>query len=163
MSKSKLLIFAVISLFVINIITLLFFVIKDSNKKPRHDKGPRRSPKDFVIEKLEFDKEQVASYESTIKKHGDSVTKIDKEIFFLKNSLYNELSNSSNKKLTDSLFVQIANNQSIIEKLHYNHFLEIKKICKPEQLNNYKSLTNELTKLFSSQKPQKPQHSEDHP
>lgn len=146
MSKSKLLTFAVIVLFLINIITLSFFIFK--KEKSDNMRGKRPMPREIIIKKLHFDEEQTEQYVALINTHRDSISKIDDQIKMYKNGLYNELSKTDNQNVIDNLFVQIAAAQTSIEKLHYNHFLDIKKLCKPEQLEDYNALTNELAKIF---------------
>ena len=34
------------------------------------------------------------------------------------------------------------------EKINLEHFLDIKKLCKPNQMKDYESLTQELANLF---------------
>ena len=161
MSKSKLLTFAVIALIVINIITLSFFIFK--GPKDRGFPGPRQSPKDVVVNKLHFDDNQVIKYDELIKQHSESISKIDNKIVMLKNKLYVELSKSDNDLVVENLFQQIATNQTEIEKLHYNHFLDVKKLCKPDQLNDYRALTIELAELFSPKMPPNNRNGEQHP
>lgn len=147
MNKSKVLTFAVIVLFLINIVTLSFFIFKGQNSDEM--RGKRPMPREIVIKKLHFDAEQVAQYKDLIKTHSDSISKIDDKIKMYKNNLYKELYDSDNQNIVDTLFIQIATAQTSIEKLHYNHFLDIKKLCKPEQLKDYEALTNELAKIFN--------------
>ena len=49
----------------------------------------------------------------------------------------------------DRLFLKLADLQKQIETTHFNHFIDIKKLCKKEQLSDYENLTEELSKLFS--------------
>ncbi|CAM3516710.1 hypothetical protein FLGE108171_01295 [Flavobacterium gelidilacus] len=151
MNKSKLLTFAVIVLFLINIVTLSFFIFNGQNSNVM--RGKRTLPREIVIKKLHFDEEQVAQYEELIKTHRDSISKIDDKIKIYKNSLYKELAKSHNQDVVDNLFIQIAAAQTSIEKLHYNHFLDIKKMCKPDQLNDYNDLTTELAMIFDNKLP----------
>ena len=164
MSKSKILTFAVITLFLINIITLSFFIFKAPKERgQRNEMPPMGSPKNIVVDKLHFDEEQIAKYDELIKQHSESISEIDNKILTLKNSLYKDLSNPEKKEVTDSLFLQIASNQTAIERVHYNHFLDIKKLCKPEQLEDYKALTNELAKIFGPKSPPMDNNRERHP
>lgn len=164
MSKTKLLSYAVIVLIIINIITLSFFIFKGPKQKgERNERGPKNSPREIIVRKLHFDEDQIAKYDDLIKQHSESVSAIDNKISTLKNSLYKELSNSENKTVTDSLFKQIANNQTKIETLHYNHFLDIKNLCKPDQLKDYNTLTNELAKIFNPKLPPRDKNRERHP
>jgi len=147
MSKIKLLTIAVIALILINISTLAFFFFK----APRP--MDQKSPKEAVIEKLHFDENQVASYDELIKIHFEKIKALNRDLLITKNNLYKELSNSDNKKVTDSLLFELANQQGEIEKTHYNHFLDIKKLCKPEQIEEFNALSNELAKIFSPKLP----------
>jgi protein CpxP len=164
MSKSKLLTFAVITLIIINIITLSFFIFKGpKDKGERNGRDPNRSPREIIVKKLHFDKDQITKYDELIKQHSESISKIDNEIILIKNNLYRELSNPENKTVTDSLFLQIASNQTGIERLHYNHFIDIKKLCIPEQLEDYNALTIELAQIFGPKLPPKDNNRELHP
>ncbi len=154
MSKIKLLTLTVIVLMLINIITLAFFF----SKRPMN----RKNPKEVVIEKLHFDEKQVATYNELIEIHSEEIKTLNDDFLITKNNLYKELSKSDNKMVTDSLLLQLATLQNEIEKTHYNHFLAIKKLCKPQQLNDYNALTNELSKIFSP-KPPMDQNHEHHP
>ena len=63
-----------------------------------------------------------------------------------------------NTVVKDSLITLFLANQKNIEEAHFKHFQDIKSICKASQLQDFNSLTQELSKLFSNQnrKPQSP-------
>ena len=149
MSKTKLLTITVIVLILINAITLSFFI----SKGPQGRLGPRKMPREIVIDKLHFDAEQIAQYELFIKEHGEAISKLDNQLNMYKNNLYKELGKADAKEVNDKLFLEIATTQATIEKLHFNHFLAIKKLCKPNQMDDYNNLTIELSKIFSRQPP----------
>lgn len=150
MNKSKLLTFAVILLVVINL-TTLFLVMR---KGPRH---PGEGPKRVIIEKLHFDAEQQKQYEKLIHWHRRHIDTLDQQIRETKNLLYRELLyKSPNLQTHDSLIDAISNYQKNIEEIHFRHFQDIRNICKPEQIQDYNQLTEELTQLFS--KPRRPKH-----
>ena len=74
-----------------------------------------------------------------------------------KNELYSHLKTDVTPiNRNDSLVIQLADYQSQIETTHYNHFLDIKKLCRQEQLKKYDELTTELSKIFSH--PRRPKH-----
>ncbi len=159
MSKIKLLSLAVFGLLLINIGILMFLFLR----KPIHPAGDRpmkgeEGPKNIIIERLNFDKEQVAQYEKLIHLHQQSVKELNGQIRDTKNQLYSTLASNAviNK---DSLENKLGDLQKQIEAVHYNHFEEIKKLCKPRQLEKYNSLTLELAKFFApgrnSQQPPK--------
>ena len=150
MSKSKLLTTAVIALILINIATLFFF-FTNGPKGPRG--RDRISPKEIVIQKLHFDEQQIIAYDHLIEKHSETIQTFDEKIKMGKKELFNQLSKPENKVITDSLTNEISKMILEIEKTHYNHFLDIKKLCKPKQLDDFESLTLELSQIFAPMKP----------
>lgn len=145
MNKTKLLSVAVIALLVLNFGILGFLFLSK-----KHELNGRKMPREIVIEKLHFDENQIVEYEKIITEHQKSIRNLDDSIRKTKNELYqllNEEKISSVQK--DSLYFKLANYQKQIETTHFNHFLEIKKLCKKEQLADYKNLTEELSKIFS--------------
>lgn len=149
MNKSKLLRNFVIAILIINMVIISYLLI-NSNGFPRN-LPPK--PREIVIEKLDFDTNQIKEYDRTITKHQNKIRNLDDSIRIAKNELYTKLKSSSSKITTnDSLINQINNYQKEIEITHYNHFIEIKKICKPEQLEKFNALTEELSKIFSGKR-----------
>ena len=153
MNKTKVLGFAVIALLVLNFGILAFLFLSKNDDGPRG----RKMPREIVIEKLHFDENQIEAYDKTIKIHQEDIRNLDDSIRSTKNELY-QLMNSDtiDSVQKDSLFLKLANYQKQIETTHFNHFLEIKKLCKKEQLSDYENLTEELSKLFSH--PRRPKH-----
>lgn len=146
MNKTKVLVFAVIALVTLNFGILGFLFLSKNNDGPRG----RKMPREIVIEKLHFDKNQIEAYDKTIKIHQEDIRNLDDSIRSTKNELYQLLnSDTIDSVQKNSLFLKLANYQKQIETTHFNHFLEIKKLCKKEQLSDYKNLTEELSKLFS--------------
>ena len=146
MNKTKLLTFAVIALFIINILTISFLFFK---KGPKPNEVNRPKPREIVINKLGFDAQQIKTYELLIDEHKSNIGELDEKIKKAKNDLYHQLALTDNKETTDSILNALSKYKSQIEILHYNHFLDIKKICKPEQLDSYNDLTMELAKIFA--------------
>lgn len=151
MNRIKLLSFAVVALLLLNFGILILLFVADGHKGPKGVKMPR----ELVIEQLHFDENQVEAYEKEIKIHQDSIRHLDDLIRETKNELYQLLNTETiDKSKKDSLIMQLATYQKRIEITHFEHFLAIKKICRKEQLSDYKNLSEELTKIFSH--PRKP-------
>lgn len=145
MNKTKLLSVAVIALLVLNFGILGFLFVSK-----KHEPNGRKMPREIVIERLHFDENQIVEYETIIEEHQKNIRNLDHSIRKTKNELYqllNEEKIDSSQK--DSLYLKLANYQKQIETTHFNHFLEIKKLCKKEQLDDYEYLTGELSRLFS--------------
>lgn len=151
MNKTKLLSFAVLALLLLNFGILGFLFVNKDKERPRE----RRMPREIVIEQLHFDTDQIAAYDVTIKMHQNAIRELDQTIRTTKNELY-QLLNSEVIDVVkkDQLINQLAAAQKQIETTHFNHFLDIKALCKKDQLDDYDNLTEELSKLFSH--PRKP-------
>jgi hypothetical protein len=141
MNKYKFLTITVIVLLIFN--GILFFILIKEHKR----KG---GPKNIIIEKLHFDEEQIKKYEGYIQQHRKAINNNETMMNYLRCNLYEELKYSENRAKTDSLIVKIANQQTIAEHINYNHFLEIKKLCKPHQKKDFEALTEEISNLFSA-------------
>ena len=143
MNKFKFLSLASIVLLVTNVILVGIILFG----KPGHPKFA--GPKNIIIEKLGFDENQKKEYDLLIEKHQAGIQKAEAEIKVLKNELYRTLTSGAETNVRDSLISQLGKQQEGIENLHYNHFLELKSICKESQLKSFESLTSELAALFS--------------
>ena len=110
----------------------------------------RDGPKTIIIEKLHFDKEQIKNYETYIQKHRKDINNNEAVINKLRSELFEQLKYQQDTTKIDSLISKIAKQQNLAEKINYNHFLEIKRLCKPSQQKYFNELTTEIANLFSS-------------
>jgi periplasmic protein CpxP/Spy len=153
MSKIKLLSIAVIGLLAINIAVVGFLLLSKPpmplNGMPQTEK--KEGPKKIIIDKLHFDKEQIAAYEAIIVEHRESVKGLKDSISDTKNNLYQSLKTETFAD-KDSLINLLGALQKRIETVHYEHFVKIKKICKPQQMVDFNKLTNELAFYFTTEK-----------
>ena len=143
MNKVKLLSIVAIALLITNLISLVYIF----NNKPGRGEGP----KDYIIEKLDFDENQTSEYQKFIDAHRTIIRQSDQKIKELKSQLYIGL-NKNNKAINDSLINQIAKVQIDIENKHCKHFKDIQQLCKPSQIKAYNSLLMEMSDLFNQGK-----------
>jgi len=141
MTKLRLLTISTVALILINLglFTTLFF-----GKPSQKGEGP----KNIIIEKLHFDEAQVKAYETLISEHRRQVRKAEGEIMDAKAKLYETIADSASAQ-KDSLIQVIASTQANMENVHYQHFLDIKKLCKPDQIKYFNSLTKDLAQYFT--------------
>jgi periplasmic protein CpxP/Spy len=152
MSKIKLLTIAVIGLLVVNIGVVGFLLLKKPPMPPKAGPAAKREdPKNIIIDKLHFDKDQVAAYETLITAHRESVKALNDNISNTRNRLYQSLKTETFTG-KDSLITLLSVLQKQMEYVHYEHFTQIKKLCKPEQINDFNALTSELAFHFSTEK-----------
>jgi len=143
MNKYRFLLIITIGLLVSNGI-LFIRVIKEENK--------RGGPKEIIIDKLHFDQAQINSYEVYIQQHRKDIDNNEATMCRFRSSLFEQLKYPQDSSKIDSLISVIAHQQYIIEKINYNHFLAIKKLCKSTQQEDFNELVSEIPHLFSSKK-----------
>ena len=153
MNKQRFYIIVIFGLLLSNLILIGFNGFQKKDRRPPH---PDDNPKNIVISKLGFDNAQIIAYEALIKGHQNNISERDRTIHELKNQLYDELKNEVINTRVDSLTAEIANYQKQIEQLHFKHFQDIKKICKPEQIDNFNRLVNDISTIFSRKDQKKP-------
>lgn len=157
MNKNKLLIFLIAGLLISNILLVVFML---KGRGPGHGPPPfhRGGPRDLIIERLHFDEAQVQQFEKLIQEHQKNLRTEDEALMTIKNTLYSNLKSEENKTVTDSLINSMVAIQNKIEHVHYSHFQDIKKLCKPEQLEDFNELASELSRLFGPPKGPPPHH-----
>lgn len=154
MDRIKLLTIAVIVLLILNlgIVSFLFLSGPPGPMGP-----PPPEPKSIIIHQLHLDAAQQKAYEQLIVKHRGTIDSLDKHIRATKQQLYAQLlSPQVNQSKKDSLIAILAHDQQQIEERHFSHFQEIRKLCKPEQMEDFNQLTQELSRIFGN--PPKPPH-----
>ena len=143
MEKRKFSNVVIILLILINI-GLVTFILQ--HQKPHHE-GPRH----HIEEVLGFSDSQKKEFEIIIKKHQKNIRSMEKERFNLKKKLYKLLTDSDfNFEKRDSLIQLLSYTNFKVEQIHFNHFIEMKSICKENQLLKFTQLSNEFPKYFSS-------------
>jgi periplasmic protein CpxP/Spy len=152
MSKIKLLSFAVGGLLLINAGIVAFLLLRKPSA-PMEGRPPakREGPKKVVIERLHLDKDQITSYEAIIVEHQKLAKGLKDSISNTKNALYQSLK-AETYTGKDSLINLLGTLQKRIESVHFEHFTQIKKLCKPEQVEDFNKLTNDLAIYFTTEK-----------
>lgn len=157
MSKVKWLSTAVIGLLLLNLVVVSILLFrKPPHPFPGPEENRRLNPREYIIEKLRFDEKQKAVYEAAVFKHRNSIDERENSIKELKKRLYATLLNSQPGAVKDSIETQIQLVQKEIEDIHYAHFLEIKAICRPDQIALYNELSKEFASFFIP--PKRPSH-----
>lgn len=150
MNKIKILTAVSIGLLAVNIILVWFlFSHKPMPLHGGEEEGPRR----IVIEKLGFDDSQSKEYDKLIDWHKNEIHKSEEQIKELKNKLYQTLMSDGQETIKDSLITEINTVQSHIEAVHYKHFQDIKRLCKPEQQKAFDMFCLDIAKLFARHPP----------
>ena len=157
MEKTKLLTIAIIGLLLINLATLGFLFLNGKGHRLPHE-GGKLEPKEVIINKLHFDASQQKDYAKLIKWHRREIKRLDITIRQTKNELYMQLNQTKvNAKTKDSLIALLNSYQKQVEETHFKHFEDIKKLCHQDQMENFKELTEELSRIFAPKR-SRPRH-----
>jgi protein CpxP len=111
-----------------------------SGKKHRHE-GPRNE----IIQRLDFDQAQVSRYDTLIAQHRARLSALDIKLQSQRKTLYGTVGSGAN---IDSLLPALHQTQREIEQLHYDHFQDIRALCKPDQIPLFEQLTSDLASMF---------------
>lgn len=99
----------------------------------------------MLKKKLGFDKIQTEQYLEMRQEHRSQAQQLNDEIRQLKKQMFDEiLEDSPQPLLSDSLLRLVQEKQANLEKLTFQHFLNLKKLCKPEQRDNLRLLMREV-------------------
>lgn len=165
MNKTRLLGIGIIILLMINIATLSFLWIGRMHRPPfppAGSQGRAQGPKMIIIQRLHFDDAQQRDYEDLIQEHQAKLAALDQQIRETKNQLYSSLAQTDSSEF-QNLEKHLGDLQIEVEQTHVQHFLAIKKLCRPDQLKDYNLLLKDLAKLFAPQNQPRPPRPEDHP
>lgn len=129
---------------------VLLAIILKTKPEGRRESPPEQigagGPRNLIIERLHFDKAQVAAYEELIRWHRKNIKERNQAIRGLKKEMYQSL--NADSSTTDSLIRSIMNYQTEIEKIHVQHFKDIEKLCKGKQKEYFQDLQHDLVGLF---------------
>lgn len=122
----------------------------------RHDgppgPPPEERPKRMVIERLGFDKDQVAKYEELITAHRRAIGENDRRMRAAREALFADL-RSPVTNVRDSLANVIGGLQTEVERIHHGHFAQVRALCRPDQIPNFDALIGELAGFFGQRPP----------
>ncbi|MBL7692927.1 MAG: periplasmic heavy metal sensor [Flavipsychrobacter sp.] len=151
MEKSKFYLLIILGLLLSNGMLVGYVVLNREHRPappPPHGRM-HRGPRDLIIKRLGFDGDQVARYDELIKWHRHEIDDADRKVIELKNTLYLGLTRSGDTTQANSIMSEIAGLRKHIEEVHYKHFLDIRGLCKPDQLPEFDELTRDMASLFA--------------
>ena len=145
----------VIVLLVLNLILVsAFWIVGGGHKQGNGGRdGQGGGPRNEIIDRLHFDAAQVTQYDSLIVKHRKMVGEKESEIQGLRTALFVGVAEGISQGRKDTLVNQIGVLHADIQQIHFAHFLDIQKICKPEQQGDFALLTKDLAKMFRGRGP----------
>ena len=116
----------------------------ESQRPPRTGKEQAQVQR-LLKDELGFDKAQIEQFIHIRGKLNEQADQLDEEVRHLKKQMFDEvLQDNPRPMLSDSLLSLALEKQARIEKLTFQYFLDLKKICTPEQQEKLQILIHEL-------------------
>jgi periplasmic protein CpxP/Spy len=110
---------------IINAATLIFFWY---NRPPQEGRRRPTKPDRVLVEELKLDQKQQAIYAPLREQHHQAHDSLLKLIAAERQVLY-----SQKQAVNDTIVQKIGLLQAEIERITYDHFKDVRKICTPEQ------------------------------
>jgi len=150
MKKEKLFIIIILILVLINSATLLMMWLNRPPHPPMYGHGPHKRPDKIIIEKLKLDEAQQEKFSLLKEEHHSNMVRIDDELRKTRTVYFGELKKeNADKSITDSLETITAQLNIEKERATFDHFQKLKSLCKPDQLDDFYLLIDELSEIFS--------------
>ncbi len=130
-------------LLVLNLTLIVFLLLKplaDHHRMQKEGGDPGR----FIVEKLKFNSTQETAFDKLRTAHHDSIEILQAEGKKLRKSFFDGLISDAADTTKVIMADKIAVNQKQIELLTYNHFVEVKKLCTPEQKIIFNDIIHEV-------------------
>lgn len=146
MSKVKFLTILSSTLAIINLVLIGFFLLGP------HQGKNNVGPKQYILKQLNLDKEQAAQYKVLIVTHQKGRIALNEKIMALRNQLYIAALKENDASKKNQVLSELKILHQQLEVLHLEHFEQLKKICRTDQLKHFDGLVDELTQLFITKK-----------
>lgn len=151
MEKTKLLTFAVIGLLILNTATLTFLWL-NRHHPPQpgqgHDRNGRPPAAAFLINQLDFDENQTATYDRlriAERKAKDSLQVVLRE---KREALFRGIVSNDTSKIAE-----IGEIQMEFDRSTFRHFQEVRTLCRPEQQVKFDQVIGEVLQMMGNKMP----------
>jgi hypothetical protein len=146
--QNKILTVTIIILVILNLATLSLLWLG----KPKHDiiRGPENRGnekvriQEMLNKELGFSDEQVQRFIALREEHKEKTTKLSNDLMGVKKEMFEQAMYGDNVVLSDSLLNLSLKIQGQLEKVTFQHFLQLKQICTPKQRENLFKLMHRL-------------------
>ena len=148
--QKRYLLFVIVLLVILNLATILMILL---NRPPqpllqREQRRPEQEKmhiQQLLKDELGFDKTQTEQYLKLREEQHERASLIQNEIQLIKKQMFDEvLKENPQTTLSDSLLKLSQEKMADLEQLTFNYFLDLKKLCKPEQQDKLKFLIDEF-------------------
>lgn len=110
---------------------------------PRHMQGG--GPGKMIIEELKFSPEQVGQFEKLKEAHQSAIRELNEKGREIRHAYFELLkSDVIDQQQADKLSDEIAMNQKAIEKVTFDHFTEVRKLCNADQKKRFDEIIEDI-------------------
>ena len=156
-TKSRIYIFLIILLALLNVSLMLFFWKGPPSKSGRRGPGWSHAKlESFVTRKLEFSTEQTKEYGRLRRMHFQELNPEVREMRRLKRELFGLVGEKNNFIEKQRILEQISKTQLAIDSLTFNHFENLRDICDEGQKLKFDEVIKEVVHRLD--RPGRPPH-----
>jgi len=144
--QNRNLVITVVVLVILNLITIFLLWMG----KPNHEINDRISGDDkiriseMLKKELGFDDKQINKFLELRVNHRKKSDKINKELMLIKKQMFDEAMYKDNGVISDSLLNLSLKKQAELERITFNHFQDLKKICNKDQQKKLMKLMHNI-------------------
>lgn len=148
--QNRYLLFVIVLLVILNLGTILMLWLSKPpqpmmQRKQRTPELEKMHIQQILKDELSFDKTQTEQYLKLREKHHERASLLQNEIQRIKKQMFDEvLKENPQTTLSDSLLKLSQEKTADLEQLTFQHFLDLKKLCKPDQQDKLKILISEF-------------------
>ena len=135
----------ILLLIVLNLTSLGTIWFLQSSRPPEAGSTSRGPVKNFLEQELGLTPKQTKQFERLRQQHFQESQAINEEMRLSKEAIMQEVfADSPNSVKAEALAEEIGEGQAELENLRFQHFLALKSVCQPEQLEKFQRLFHEL-------------------
>ena len=143
------LIISVIILIILNIGILSMMWLNESThrKPPKHPQGRSNEQEQIsslLKKELNFNDDQIQMYLELRNIHREQTIELQNVIQDIKRKMFDEVILGNSAIISDSLLSIMLDKQGQIEKITFQHFIDLKNLCNPEQQKDLQLLLHKL-------------------
>ena len=105
-------------------------------------------PRNFVIEHLNLNNDQISKYDQLIKEHQQSMSDLRQSAAGLRGMLFSNVERTDTH-FTDSVATLIAGKQKEIEMVTYTHFGKLRALCTDSQKKDLDNILSDVIKKMN--------------
>jgi len=147
-SKNKISVWIIVILVLLNLFTLStiwYNQLRRPVRPPREEMRHHRQGLEMLGQKLKLTDEQVKIFEGMRQQHFEKMKPLQEEIISVRQQLMDELSKAEpDTALVNILIKSIGDKETVLERNRFEHFMELRSVCTPEQKEKFEILLREL-------------------